>query len=166
MKIILSDKIVRIVKNKKKLEKVLNLKISNRGKEVSIDGSAEDEYVGEKVIDALNFGFPFSAAVAIKKNNLEFQKINIKEHTHRKDMKSIRARLIGKAGKTLKVLSDLTECYVELKDNQMGVIGAPESMENSQNAIIAIIKGAKQTNVYSHLEKNRPEEIHDLGLRE
>ena len=66
MKIILSEKLPRILKNKKRLEKKLNIKISNRGKEVQINGNPGDEYIAEKVIDALNFGFPFSTAISIK----------------------------------------------------------------------------------------------------
>ena len=66
MKKIICDKLVRITKNKKRLQEKLNVKITNRGKEVYLDGKAEDEYVAEKVIDALNFGFPFTTALLIK----------------------------------------------------------------------------------------------------
>ena len=73
MRTIISEKLPRIIKNKKKLEKILNIKITNRGKEVNIEGSPEDEYIAEKVIDAINFGFPFSYAVSIKKENGELK---------------------------------------------------------------------------------------------
>ena len=58
MKTIICDKIVRVIKGKRKLERELGVKITNKGKEVSIDGGPEDEYIAEKVIDALGFGFP------------------------------------------------------------------------------------------------------------
>ena len=53
MKIIISEKLPRILKNKKFLENKLNVKITNRGKEVMIQGSPEEEYIAEKVIDCL-----------------------------------------------------------------------------------------------------------------
>ncbi len=166
MKTLLCEKLPRILKNKKRLEKKLNIRISNRGKEVQIDGEPEDEYTAEKVIDAINFGFPFSVAISIKEDGLEFEILNIKDYTTRKDLERVRARLIGKGGKTLKTLCQLTKCSFEMKDNQIGVIGAPECIENAQESVISIVKGAKQSNVYSHLEKNQPKSVIDLGLKE
>ena len=92
MKKILVEKLPRITKNKKRLEIKLNVKITNRGKEVFINGKPEDEHIAEKVIDSLNFGFPFSKAIAIKEEDSEFEIINIKEHTNRKDLERIKAR--------------------------------------------------------------------------
>jgi len=165
MKTILSEKLLRILKNKKRLENKLNIKISNRGKEVQIHGEPEEEYIAEKVIDALNFGFPFSVAISIKEENLEFEILNIKNYTTRKDLERVRARIIGKGGKTLKTLNQLTKCNFEIKDNQVGIIGLPEYIENAQESVISIIKGSKQSNVYSNLEKNQLKPVLDLGLK-
>ncbi len=166
METIYSEKLPRILKNKKKLEKILNVKITNRGKEISIQGEPEDEHVAEKVIDALNFGFPFSTAMLIKKEDFMFEIINIKDHTKRKDLKRIRARIIGTGGKTLKTLNQITNCYFELKDNSIGVIGPPEYLEGGQKAVISIIKGTKQSNIYGLMEKSKIKPIFDLGLKE
>ncbi|MDP3987476.1 MAG: KH domain-containing protein [Nanoarchaeota archaeon] len=158
-------KIQRILKNKKKLEQKLGVRIENRGKEVFITGQAEDEYVAEKVIESLEMGFPFSTAMLIREEDHMFEIINIKDHTTRKDLNRIRARIIGKKGKTLKVLSDLTECHFEMKDNTVGIIGKPEYIKNAQEAIISIVRGSKQSNVYKFLEKKHPQEVIDLGLK-
>ena len=91
MKKILSEKLPRILKNRKRLEEKLKVKITNRGKEVTINGKPEDEFIAEKVIDAINFGFPFSVAISIKEEDLEFEILNIKDHTSRKDLDRIRA---------------------------------------------------------------------------
>lgn len=165
MKTIISDKLPRILKNKKRLQKSLEIEITNRGKEVQISGTPENEFVAEKVIEAINFGFPISTAISIKEENLEFEIINIKNHTKRKDLGSIKARIIGKGGKALKTLSNLTNCGFEIKDNFVGIVGSPELLKNAQEATISIIKGTKHGNVYAHLEKNRPEPIYDLGLK-
>jgi len=159
-------KIQRIIKNKRKLQEKLGVKIENRGKEVFISGEPEDEYTAEKVIEALEFGFPFSATMLLKEEDYMFEILNIKDQTKRKDLDRIRARIIGKNGKTLKTLSDLTGCYFELKENSVGIIGGPEHIKNAQEAVIAIIRGSKQSNVYSFLEKRHPKEILDLGLKE
>lgn len=166
MKTIISEKLPRILKAKKKLEKDLKIKIRNRGKEVFIEGKPENEYISEKVIDALNFGFPFSAAIQIKEEDFLFERINIKDHTKRKDLATIRARIIGKSGKTLKTLSHLTECFFELKDNEVGIIGNPEKIKIAEEAILSLIRGSKQANVYSFLEKRKIKPELDLGLKE
>ena len=166
MKKIISPKIARIIKNKKKLEKILNLKITNRGKEVMIDGKSENEYFGQKVIDALNFGFPFSAAISIKTEGKDLDFMNIKEHTKKHDLERIRARIIGKAGRGLKTLSNLTNCALELNENKIGIIGDPEHVKHATEAIILMINGAKHGNVYKFLEKNRIKPVYDLGLKE
>lgn len=165
MKKILSEKLPRILKAKKKLEKELNIKISNRGKEVYIKGSPEEEYTAEKVIEAINFGFSIPTAISIKEENLTFEIINIKEHTRSKNLERVRGRIIGKAGKALQTLSNLTNCYFELKDNEVGIVGSPEDMESATEAIMLLARGSKHGNVYGHLERNRSKPIIDLGLK-
>lgn len=165
MKTILSEKLPRIIKAKKRLEEKLNVKITNRRKEVNISGKPEDEYIAEKVIDAINFGFLISTALLIKTEENMFEIINIKDYTKRHNLKIIKARIIGTKGQTLQTLNQLTKCHFEIKDNEVGIIGYPEYMENAQEAVIHLIKGSKQGNVYSYLEKNQIKPIIDLGLK-
>ncbi len=166
MKIIICEKIVRIIKGKSKLEKELNVKISILGKEVTVEGSPEDEYLAGEIIDALEFGFPFSTAMLIKEEDQVFEILNIKDYTKRKDMKSVRARIIGKKGGALRTLTELTKCHFEVKENKVGIIGDVEYIKNAQDAVIFVLQGSKHANVYSFLEKHQPAPIIDLGLKE
>lgn len=167
MKIILIEKLPRIIRGKKQLEKKLNLKITNRGKELTIRGSPENEYTGEKVIDAINFGFSISTALLIKEEeDFIFEILNIKDYTKKHDLKRIKARIIGTKGGTLKTLQQLTKCHFELKDNYVGIIGCSELIENAQNAVMSIIQGSKQSNVYNFLERHQFKSADDLGLKE
>ena len=166
MEIIICEKIQRITKNKAKLEKVLGVKITNRGKEVAVTGPAENEYFAEKAITALDFGFPFSIALLLEDEDAMLEILNIKDYTHKKDLEKIRARLIGTKGRTLRTLNELTKCYFEVKDNQVAVIGHPEYIKNAQEAVISLIQGSKWANVYAFLEKHQVKPILDLGLKE
>jgi len=166
MKTLIIEKIARVIKNRQKLEILLNLKINNRGKEVTINGTPEDEYAGEQVLDALNQGFPFVEAISIKTENKVLEIVNIKDYTKKANLERIRGRIIGKGGKALKTLSGLTDSAMELKENHVGIITAPENLERATEALIAIIKGAKHGAVYKELEKSMPKPIYDLGLRE
>ena len=166
MKVLIIDKIARIIKAKKKLESDLDIKITNRGKEVTIEGAPENEYVAEKVIDAIDMGFPIQTALLIKEEDFMFEILPIKDFTKRHDLDRIRARIIGTKGKTLATLEQLTKCFFELKGNEVGIIGDPEYIQLAQEAIKSLIKGSKQANVYAYLEKHQPSPILDLGLKE
>lgn len=165
MRKLILDKIIRIVKTKKILEKELGVTLIFQGRELTISGEAEKEYTAEKVIEAINFGFAIDAALMIKEEELILQVLNIKDYTNRNDLERIRGRIIGTKGKTKNTLINLTECFIEVKDNKVGIIGHPENIENATQAIISLIKGTKQGNVYAYLEHHRIAPIVDLGLK-
>jgi KH domain-containing protein len=160
------EKIPRVLKSRKRLEKDLEVKIDFIKGKIILNGTPEKEYVANKVIEALEFGFPFKAALSIAKEEYVFTKINIKDYTEKKDFKRIRARIIGRKGVTLKTLYEISECNFELNGNEIGIIGEPEEIEAAQRAVISIIRGAKQGNVYRNLEKQKPLPLTDLGLKE
>jgi len=162
---IFSEKLPRILKNKKRLEEKLKVKITSKGKDVFVEGTSEDEYFAEKIIMALNFGFPFSIAMSIKEEESVFEILQIKDYTKRKDLTRIRARIIGKKGKALKTLAGLTKCNFEIKENLVGIVGPAEHIKNAQEAVVSIIKGSKHSNVYNFLEKRQPKPELDLGLK-
>lgn len=166
MKKIIVEKLPRIIKNKNRLEKELNIIIETRGKEVYISGKAEEEYIAEKIIEALDFGFPFASALDIKKDDFIFEILNIKECTPKKNFEVIRGRIIGKEGRTLKTISDLSECHIELTGNKLGIIGHSENIRTVEEACKLLIRGTKQAHVYAYLEGHRIEPVIDLGLKE
>ena len=80
MRKIILDNSEKIILKKTKLEKGLHVKILNKDGEIYINGLPEDEYVAEKVIDAINFGFSIKRALLIKKQDLVFEILNIKNY--------------------------------------------------------------------------------------
>lgn len=162
---VIVDKVPRILKSKKQLETKLKIKISNRGREIYVEGDPLNEYVAMLVIEAIDFGFKVSSALRIKEQDNLFEVLNIKDYTKRRDLERIRGRIIGKEGRTLKTLRNLTGCDIEVKDNKVGIVGSAEDFENAQNAVISIIRGAKQSNAYAFVEKNQPKPIVDLGIK-
>jgi ribosomal RNA assembly protein len=163
---LICEKIARVIKGRQKLEKELNVRISVRGKEIEIEGRPEDEYIAEKAMEALDFGFPFSVVMLIKDEDYLFEILNIKNYTKRKDLEKVRGRIIGKSGGTLRTLSELTKCFFEIRDNRVGIIGDVEHIRYAQDAVIFLLQGSKQANVYNFLEKHQPAPVIDLGLKE
>lgn len=145
----------KILQNKKKLETELKVKITNKEKNLFIDGNPEEEYTALQVIEAINLGFSVDRALLLKNENTILQTLNIKDITKKHNLENIRARIIGKHGRTLKTLNKLTNCAISLKDNQVGIIGNAEEIEYAIQALTSIIQGSKQGHVYGRLEREK-----------
>ena len=153
METIYFDRIGELKKEKKFIEKKLNIKIKINEKNVIFSGEPLNEYDASLVLDAINFGFPARTAILLKDEEMMFKKISIKEFSRKKRLEIVRGRLIGTKGKTKRVLEEISGCKVIIKDNMVGIIGAAESIEYIVTAITNLIRGTKQSNVYKYLEK-------------
>lgn len=149
------ENIRKVVQNKKKIEQVLNIKLTNKGKNVFVDGKAEEEYIAIEVLEAINVGFSVTRALLLKEENIILQRINIKDITHKKNLHDIRARIIGKDGRTLKTLKNLTDCALSIQDNQIGIIGNADEIEDAIQALTSLIHGSKQGHVYGRVEREK-----------
>jgi len=162
---IYTEFIRKILQNKPRLEKQLNIKITNQGKNLFLSGKPEDEFIALEVIQAINLGFSITRALLLKDENTNFQTINIKDITKKHNLEEIRARIIGKQGRTLKTLNKLTNCAISLQDNQIGIIGDVEYIEDAIQALTSVIQGSKQGHVYGRLERqNKEKRLENKGI--
>lgn len=145
----------KISKNKNILENKLNVKLSIKGKDLIISGKELDEYLAYKVISAIQANFPLNIALLLLDEDYMMEDIYIKNVTRRKNVHEIRARIIGKKGKTLKTLTELSDCYIILHNNTVSLIGRAEEIESAIQAITSLIRGNKQSSVYAYLEKSK-----------
>lgn len=166
MEIIYVNKLRDVKRLKEELEKKVGVKIGFVGTKVSVDGDSVNEYVALQVFDAVNFGFSVRRALLLSQDDFVFRKVHIKEFTKR-NLKDIKARLIGKYGKTRKTIAEISGCEVLVKDGEVGIIGYADDVDNTEVAIINLIKGSKTSNMYKYLERmNREEKKEfDLGLK-
>jgi ribosomal RNA assembly protein len=148
--------IKELSKNKKELEEQLNVKINIDGKQVTIEGKTVDEFTALKVLDAMNFGFSAKKSLTLRNEEIMFKKIRIKNHT-RRTLRDIKSRLIGTHGKTKKTMSEISGCEILIRESEVGFIGDVEVIEDMERAIINLIKGSKQANMYRYLERRNRE---------
>ncbi|MBI2630006.1 hypothetical protein HYW76_02805 [Candidatus Pacearchaeota archaeon] len=149
----------KIAASRKKLEISLKTKISIKSSIITVSGSEINNYLAEKVFEALDRNFPINVSLLLLDEDFILEDILIKEITKKKNIPIIRARIIGTEGKTLKVLGELSNSYVTLNDNTVSVIAPSENIKEITNAIISLINGSKQAKVYAYLEKNRKKKI-------
>lgn len=147
------EDLAKILKNKLKLERELKVKIKNNGKLFFIEGHPEDEYLTVKIFEAIDLGFSVEKALLLKDENKILHILNIKEITKRHDLERIRARVIGTHGKTIGNLTNLSNCFIAIKENKVGIIGDSEQINDTILALTSLIHGSKQGNVYARLEK-------------
>src|SRR3989344_336958 len=147
--------IKKISTNRKRLEKELNIKLEIKGNSVDISGNELEIYVAEKVFQAIEKNFPVNTALLLTSEDYMLESISIKSISKRKNISQIKARIIGTKGKTLKLLSELSECHIALHNNIVSIIGTFEKIKIAESAIKNLIKGSKQANVYFYLEKHK-----------
>jgi ribosomal RNA assembly protein len=155
---IYSNNIRKILQNKKLLETSLKLKMTNQANIISLDGKAEDEYLGLKVIEAINLGFSITKALFLKEEDFTFEKIQIKPIAKRNDLSQVRGRVIGQRRKVLDTIEGLTDTFIVLHDNSVGIIGRVSDVQKAVYVLKRIIAGSKHANMYAWLEKRKAEE--------
>lgn len=147
--------IQELIKDKKTLERKLNIKLKNNGRLVFIDGEADKEYIALKVLEAMNLGFSVDRALLLTDEDNILSKIGIKTITKRKDIHTIKSRLIGTEGRALRTLSTLSNCAISVSDSFVGIIGNSDDVDEAIIALKSMIHGSKHANVYSRLEKEK-----------
>ncbi len=159
------ENIGKVIQNKKNLESELKIKIKNKGKLVFISGKPEDEFIALKVMEAINLGFSAERALLLKNPENLLQTLNIKDITKKSNLKEIRARIIGTNGRTLKTLNNLSNCLISLKGNQIGIIGHHEDIPEGVQAMTSLVRGTKQSHIYSRLEREKKKKrLMDKGI--
>jgi ribosomal RNA assembly protein len=152
------------------LTKKLNVGIIVNKDYAYLEGKEVNEFLAEKIIEAVDFGFDPEDACLLRNENFSLEYINIKDHTHRKNLAEIRARIIGTEGKAKKTIELLTGSVIVIHGNIVGVIADSEHVSQTLQGIISLIQGSKHGNVFSYLERQnanlRKIDEEDLGLRD
>jgi len=164
------DRIIigKIRRSKKKIEKKLDIQILIKKNGVEINGEEDNIYAAEKVFFALERNFSADSALLLANEEYMLEDIYIKSITKRRNLKLVKARIIGKDGMTLRLLSELSDCEIVLHENVVSIIGNFDKIKIAMNAVTSLIQGSKQGNVYSYLEKARKIKRDDkhFGLKE
>ncbi len=149
----------RILKYRKDLEKVIKkLDVNARidSYQVTIDSKDPfSEYITSKIIEAFAFGFSMGSALQLKDTNYSFNRFKVKDLTRDSRVSAAVSRLIGTKGRTKHVIQELSDCDIVIKDKEVGIIGLSNNVETTTQAIVSLIKGSKQSNIYGYLERNK-----------
>lgn len=155
---------------KRMLQKVtgLPIMISKDGTVTIDDEKTDDPLMALKLVEvvkAIGRGFNPENALRLLDDDEYLEIIDLKESVADKQMNRVRGRLIGRDGKTKKIIEDLTLCDMIVYGNTVGLIGNSVSLPVAKHAIEMIINGSEHSSVYSYLEGQRPRlRISEMGF--
>ncbi len=156
--------IYRLKRNQARLEKEFKVKIFIEGHNISLEGDSLEEYTAVRAIKLFCKGFDFKIVSLLEDEEYMTEEINIRDYAKHQRFIQIRARIIGKEGRVLKTISELSNCAIKLIDNSVIIIGRTEDVDIAMNAIISLIRGSKHSSVYAKLEQKLVFD-EDLGLK-
>lgn len=152
---------------KKKIEETLNvkLKIDSESGDVQIilNPNTEDPssiFRARDVVLAIGRGFsPERAFRLLENEEVMLRIIDLKDIFGRSpsNFKRVKGRVIGKEGKTRRLIEELTGAQVSVYGKTISIIGTPEEVEVAEEAIKMLIKGAMHKTVYRYLFRRKRE---------
>lgn len=146
---------------KKDIEETTNTKLNIDSKEGDVFVSGEDAlglYTAREIIKAVGRGFNPEIAKLLLKPDYVFEVIDVSEFAKSKEaMLRLKGRVIGKEGKSRRLIEELTECSISVFGRTISIIGLPESAANARRAVESLLRGSTHANVYKWLEKRRRE---------
>lgn len=156
---------------KKTIERIskLHLEInSDEGEVVYNEQEAKDPLVPLKVADvirAIGRGFSPEHAFCLFGEDTELFVFDIHEYVGKKasHLTRMKSRIIGREGKTKRVIEGLTGGSIAVYGHTVAVIADFESMDIAKKAIDMLLSGSEQPTVYRYLEREM-KKLH-LGRR-
>ncbi|MAE42868.1 RNA-processing protein [Candidatus Woesearchaeota archaeon] len=116
-------------------------------------------YTCREVVQSIGRGFNPEIAKLLLKQDYVFEVINLNEYTgkSKNTLLRLKGRVIGKEGKSRKLIENLSEAYICVYGKTIGIVGLPEAASMAKKAIESLLKGSTHANVYKWLEKRRRE---------
>lgn len=147
---------------KKDIEESTKTKLTIDSKEGDIFVSGEDAlglYTAREIIKAIGRGFNPDIAKLLLKPDYIFEIVDLSEYVgkSKEAMLRLKGRVIGKEGKSRRLIEELTECNISVFGKTISIIGLPETAASARQAVESLLRGSTHANVYKWLERRRRE---------
>lgn len=147
---------------KKEIEESTKTKLNIDSKEGDVFVSGEDAlglYTAREIIKAIGRGFNPDIAKLLLKSDYVLEVVDVSEYVgkSKEAMLRLKGRVIGKEGKSRRLIEELAECNISVFGKTISIIGLPESVANARQAVESLLRGSTHANVYKWLERRRRE---------
>ena len=147
----------------RKLSIDLNVDSKDGSVQITLPQSAEDPTVlfrAKEVVTAIGRGFaPEHAFRLLDDEEIMFEVIDLREIVGRSpsDLKRLKGRVIGKEGKTRRIVEELSEANISVYGHTISIIGYPDQAAIAREALRMLLRGSLHGTVYRFLHKKRRE---------
>lgn len=150
---------------KKDLETIsgVKLNIDSIQGEIEIDDrNAKDPLISikiENIIRAIGRGFSPQNAMKLMDDFVDFFIFDLHDYIGKKEshLRRIKSRIIGKDGKTKRVLEDLTNSKISIYGHTIAIISDIDRMNILKKSVDMLITGSKHATVYRFVEAQMKE---------
>ena len=114
----------------------------------------------KEVVTAIGRGFsPEHAFRLLEDDETMLEVIDLRETVGRSqsDMKRLKGRVIGKEGKTRRIIEELTEANICVYGHTISIVGEIDQVEIAKEAVRMLIRGSLHRTVYRFLHRKRKE---------
>lgn len=131
--------------------------------EVMLSPNAQDPsflFRAKEVVTAIGRGFsPERAFILLDDEEALFEIIDLHDIVGKSlsDMERLKGRIIGRNGKTRKIIEELTDAKVSVYGHTVSIIGAMDEAEIAREAIQMLLRGSQHRTVYRFLNRKRRE---------
>jgi ribosomal RNA assembly protein len=147
----------------KKLSVRLQIDSQTGDIQITLMPSAQDPTVlfrAKEVVTAIGRGFsPENAFRLLRDDETMLEVIDLRETVGRSlsDMKRLKGRVIGKEGKTRRIIEELTEADICVYGHTISIVGEIDQVAIAKEAVRMLIRGSLHGTVYRFLHRKRRE---------
>jgi len=152
----------KIGETKREIESATKTKLDIDSVEGDVFVTGEDSlglFIAREVVLATGRGFNPEISLLLLKPDYVLEVIDIRDYSGKsKDtMQRLKGRVIGREGKSRRLIEELSECYLSVYGKTISIIGTAEQAIVAKQAVESLLKGSNHSNVYKFLEKKRKE---------
>jgi ribosomal RNA assembly protein len=147
----------------KKLSVRLRIDSQTGDIQITLMPTAQDPTVlfrAKEVVTAIGRGFsPENAFRLLENDETMLEVIDLRETVGRSlsDMKRLKGRVIGKEGKTRRIIEELTEADICVYGHTISIVGEIDQVAIAKEAVRMLIRGSLHGTVYRFLHRKRRE---------
>jgi len=145
----------------KKLHVELEIDSSTGKVTITLDPNAQDPsllFRAKEVITAIGRGFsPERTFRMLQNEDTMLEVIDLRQTVGKSpaDIQRLKGRIIGKGGKTRRIIEELTDADISVYGHTVSIIGNFDQTDAAREAILMLIKGSQHRTVYQFLQKKR-----------
>lgn len=126
------------------------------------------ELDAQSVVRAIGRGFSPEHALHLFRDDYYFELLDMRDYVGKKgkDVNRIAGRVIGKNGRSRRIIEELSGVFLSVYGTTVGIIGQSRGLDVALEAVRMLLNGANHSSVYSFLEKEkRRMKLEEFGLR-